>query len=70
MVNKDFQNGYALGLISGTTTEKIIQKTITVSSGIAEVMLPVAVDPVIAEINNGNIEIETSVAIEIAESEE
>lgn len=67
MINKDFQNGYALGLISGITTEKIIQKTITVSSGIAEVILPVAVDPVTAEINNSNIEIETSVAIESGE---
>ena len=67
MINKDFQNGYALGLISGITTEKIIQKTITVSSGITEVILPVAVDPVTAEINNGNMTVETNAALESEE---
>lgn len=64
MANKDFQNGFIVGLAS---KGKAIQKTISVSSGIAGVILPVTCEAVTVEINNGNIEIETSVALESEE---
>jgi hypothetical protein len=63
----DFQNGFIVGL---TSKGKTIQKTMSIKSGVIEVISPVNVEPIAAEINNSSVQIETSVAIEIVESEE
>lgn len=61
---KEFQNGLIVGLAS---KGKVMQKTMSVGTGVAEVILPVNAEPVIVEINSSNIEIETSVVIESGE---
>lgn len=58
----DFQNGFIVGL---TSKGKATQKTISVSSDI-EVIMPVYINTEI-QINNSDIEIETSVALESEE---
>lgn len=55
--------GEAIGSGGGSTTTP----TISCEAGVAEVILPVILDPVTAEINNSNIQIETSVALESEE---
>lgn len=62
MPNKDFQNGFIVGLAS---KGKAIQKTISVQSDV-EVTQPIYASTEI-QINNSNIEIETSVALESEE---
>lgn len=64
MANKDFQNGFIVGLAS---KGKVVQKPISCESSVAQVILPVNVEPAIAEINSSNIEIETSVTLESEE---
>ena len=62
MANKDFQNGFIVGLAS---KGKIIQKSISMQSGV-EVIQPVYANTEI-QINNSSIEIESSVALESEE---
>lgn len=53
--------------IASTDTNNTQYKSISCKAGIAGVILPVNAGPVTVEINNSNIEIETSVAIESEE---
>ena len=60
----DFQNGFIVGF---TSKGKATQKTISCEASVAEVILPVNLDPATVEITNNNIEIETSVVLESEE---
>ena len=56
--------------IASADTSNTQYKSISCETGVTEVILPVITDPVAVEINNGNIEIETSATVELVESEE
>lgn len=60
MSNKDFQNGFIVGLAS---KGKTVQKPVVIKTG-TEVFLPVYAEPITIETSSTNIQIETSVVLE------
>lgn len=60
MSNKDFQNGFALGLVSGGTVDK---QQIKCKSNVDSVFLPVTLDTVEVQINNKTMTVDSLVTL-------